>query len=348
MITYLIRRVLLLIPTLIMVTVITFLIVRLMPGSIVGVIVQEMMQISSSTMGSNVSTTASGQGGLLNREAILKRLGLAAPVHIQYLRWVGILEGPHPLTGEVSRFGLLQGNLGTSLRTGQNITDVIAPKIAVTFSLGLMTLIITVLIAIPIGIYSAIRQETWLDYTGRSFAILSLATPAFWLATMLIVYGSIFLNWSPAVEYVRFTESPLQNLGILFIPAILMGTANTGGMMRFLRTITLEVLRQDYVRTAWAKGARERVVIMRHALRNAMIPLLNMFVPMLGALVGGSVIMENIFALPGMGRYTLDMILQRDYWVVSGMNLFYAGITMVVILITDLSYAWADPRIRYR
>jgi len=348
MIAYLVRRVALLVPTLILVTIFTFLLVRLMPGSIVDVIVAEMMEISSATTGANVAATSTGQGSSLSRESILNRLGLSAPVHTQYLRWLGVLPGPHPLTGEVSRSGLLQGNLGTSLRTGDSISEVIAPKIAVTFSLSLMSMAITAIIAIPIGVYAAIRQDTWLDYVGRSFAILSLATPAFWLATMLIVYGSVYLDWSPEVEYVRFTDDPLQNLWILFIPAVLMGTAGTGGMMRFLRTITLEVLRQDYVRTAWSKGLGERVVVVRHALRNAMIPLLNMFIPMLGALLGGSVIMENIFALPGMGRYTFDMIVQRDYWVVSGMNLFFATITMFIILITDLSYAWADPRIRYR
>jgi len=203
-------------------------------------------------------------------------------------------------------------------------------------------------IAIPIGIYSAIRQDTWLDYLGRSFAILSLATPAFWLATILIVYGSIYLDWSPAIEYIPLTEDPIENLKMMVIPAALMGTAMSGGMMRFLRTITLEVLRQDYVRTAWSKGLKERVVVVRHALRNALIPLLNMFIPQIGMLIGGSVIMEQIFVLPGMGRYLLQVILERDYWLVSGTNLLFASFTMVMILITDLSYAWADPRIRYR
>ncbi len=347
MAAYVVRRIVLVIPTLILVSIITFLLVRLMPGSIVDVIVNEMMVMSSSA-GANVASTGAGQTALLDRDAILNRLGLSAPVHTQYLRWVGALPGPHPLTGEVSYNGLLQGNLGTSLRTGQSISEVIMPKLAVTFELSLMIMIITVVIAIYIGILSAIRQGTWLDSLGRPFAILSLATPAFWLAPILIVYGAVYLDWSPAVEYVRFTEDPLQNLWRLFIPAVLMGTAGTGGMMRYLRTLTLEVLRQDYIRTAWSKGLRERVVVVRHALRNAMVPLLNMFVPMIGALIGGSVIMENIFALPGMGRYTLNTILQRDYWVVSGMNLFFATITMAIIVITDLSYAWADPRIRYK
>ena len=145
-----------------------------------------------------------------------------------------------------------------------------------------------------------------------------------------------------------FSVDPMANLGIMIIPAVLVGTAMSGGVMRFLRTITLEVLRQDYVRTAWSKGLRERVVIFRHALRNALIPLITIFAPQIGMLIGGSVIMEQIFVLPGMGRYLLQVILERDYWLVSGTNLVFATFTMIMILITDLSYAWADPRIRYR
>ena len=346
MFTYTIRRILLLIPTIIIVSIITFLLIRLMPGDVVDVIVQEAME-SEAAGGSGVESIAVGEG-YLDREAVLDRLGLSAPLHIQYLRWVGLVPGPHPLTGKVSKDGLLQGNLGTSLRSGESVTDVLLPKLALTLELSIMSLLITLIIALPVGVYSAVRQDTWLDYTGRSFAILSLATPAFWLATMLIVYGSIYLGWSPAVEYVRFVEDPIQNLWIMFIPAFLMGTAGTGRMMRYLRTITLEVLRQDYIRTAWSKGLAERVIVLKHALRNAMIPLLNMFIPMIGSLIGGSVIMENIFALPGTGRYTLSMIMRRDYWVVSGMNLFFASVTMTILLITDLSYAWADPRIRYK
>ena len=140
----------------------------------------------------------------------------------------------------------------------------------------------------------------------------------------------------------------LENLKILILPAILTGTEMTGGMMRFLRTITLEVLRQNYVRTAWAKGLKERVVVIRHAMRNAMIPLVTMFIPQLGLLIGGSVIMEQIFGLPGLGRYLLEALTNRDYYLVSGTNLIYASVTMLLILLTDVAYAWVDPRIRYK
>ena len=344
---YVIRRVLLLIPTLFLVTIIVFLLVRLMPGSVVDVIVQELIGLAEA---GNAPTggEAAGGGVEIDREAIERRLGLDVPLHVQYGRWIGVLRTPNQRTGESEYNGILQGNLGVSMRTNRNMTDEILHRIPITFELGLLAVLTANIIAIPVGIYSAIRQDTWLDYVGRSFAILSLATPAFWLATILIVYGSIYLHWSPAVQYVPFSVDPIENLKMMIIPAVLVGTAMSGGVMRFLRTITLEVLRQDYVRTAWSKGLRERVVIFRHALRNALIPLITIFAPQIGMLIGGSVIMEQIFVLPGMGRYMLQMIVERDYWVVSGANLIFAVFTMVMILLTDLSYAYLDPRIRYR
>jgi len=351
MTAYTIRRVALLIPTLFLVTMITFLLVRFMPGNVIDIMIQEMMGLGSTggAGGGAAGGTASASSGIdVQRAELERRLGLDVPVHVQYGRWIGVLRTPDPETGESAFNGILQGNLGTSIRTRSTMTEEIANRIPNTAELGLLAGLVGNGIGIPIGIYSAIRQDTWLDYLGRSFAILSLATPAFWLATILIVYGSIYLDWSPAIEYIPLTEDPIENLKMMVIPAALMGTAMSGGMMRFLRTITLEVLRQDYVRTAWSKGLKERVVVVRHALRNALIPLLNMFIPQIGMLIGGSIIMEQIFVLPGMGRYLLQVILERDYWLVSGTNLLFASFTMVMILITDLSYAWADPRIRYR
>ncbi len=318
---YIVRRVLLLIPTLWIVTVVLFLVIRLMPGNVIELMVLQHSQ---------------EQAGELNLDEALIRemLGMDKPVHVQYIEWVSGI--------------FLRGDLGKSLWSERTLVEDMKDRIPVTFELGLLTIIIANVIGIPIGIYSAIRQDTWLDYVARSFAILSLATPAFWLATIAIVYGSIYFNWSPPIEYVPFSVNPVENLKQLFLPAFLVGTAMTGGMMRYLRTIMLEVLRQDYVRTAWAKGLRERVIVLRHAVKNALIPLITMFAPQVGMLIGGSVIMEQIFALPGMGRYLLETITRRDYWLVSGTNLIYGGFTMLMILITDISYAWADPRIRYR
>jgi len=318
---YTIRRFFLLIPTMFIVTAILFLVIRMMPGGVIELMVMQHTQEQAGEVN-------------LDEDMVREMMGLDKPIHVQYIDWIGGI--------------FLRGDFGKSLWTERTLVEEMKSRIPVTFELGLLTMIIANVIGIPIGIYSAIRQDTWLDYVGRTFAILSLATPAFWLATMLIVYGSIYLHWAPPIEYVPFSVDPIENLKILIIPAVLTGTAMTGGMMRYLRTLTLEVLRQDYVRTAWSKGLRERVVVIRHAMKNALIPLITMFAPQIGMLIGGSVIMEQIFCLPGMGRYLLETITRRDYLLVSGTNLIYGGFAMFTILLTDLSYAWADPRVRYR
>ncbi len=318
---YTIRRFFLLIPTMFIVTAILFLVVRMMPGGVIELMVMQHTQEQAGEVN-------------LDEDMVREMMGLDKPIHVQYIDWISGI--------------FLRGDFGKSLWTERTLVEEMKSRIPVTFELGLLTMIIANVIGIPIGIYSAIRQDTWLDYVGRTFAILSLATPAFWLATMLIVYGSIYLHWAPPIEYVPFSVNPIENLKILIIPAVLTGTAMTGGMMRYLRTLVLEVLRQDYVRTAWSKGLRERVVVIRHAMKNALIPLITMFAPQIGMLIGGSVIMEQIFCLPGMGRYLLETITRRDYLLVSGTNLIYGGFAMFTILLTDLSYAWADPRVRYR
>ena len=343
---YIIRRLLLLIPTLFLLTLIVFLLVRLMPGNVVDIIVQEILGLTYGDPG--MGGTRGAVGVEIDRAAIEHRLGLDVPVHVQYGRWIGVLPAPDLQTGESRYNGIFQGNLGTSLRTNRSMTEEILGRIPVTFELGLLAVLIALAIAIPVGIYSAIRQDTWGDYLGRTFAVFSLATPAFWLATMLIVWGSRYWDWSPLVRYVPFTENPIENLKIVIIPAILLGTAMSGGIMRYTRTLMLEVLREDYVRTAYSKGLSEKIVVPRHVLRNALIPLITVIAPEIGLLIGGSVIMEQIFVLPGMGRYLLDMIIERDYWVVSGANLIFAIFTMLLILVTDLSYAYLDPRIRYK
>lgn len=325
MTAYIIRRVLLLIPTVILVTMVLFGIIRLMPGDIVDMMV---------TMHGGEELGVEAQQEQLDAESVRRMLGLDVPIHVQYGRWVGDI--------------FLRGNLGQSMWKGSFLVDELKDRLPVTFELGLLAVITANLIALPVGIYSAIRQDTWLDYLGRSFSILSLATPAFWLATMLMVYPSIWWGWSPPMRYVPFSVDPIENLKLLIIPAVLVGTAMSGATMRYTRTLMLEVLRQDYVRTAWSKGLRERVVVLRHALRNALVPLITIIAPEVSMLIGGSVIMEQIFNLPGMGRYLLNMIVDRDYVVVSGANLIFAAFTMFLILVTDISYAWLDPRVRYR
>jgi peptide/nickel transport system permease protein len=320
---YLIRRLVLIIPTLFVVTVLVFGMMRFIPGSVL-----QMMTFSL------VGVEGEDKDTQERVDAIRHRMGLDVPVHIQYGRW---------MTGIFTR-----GDLGTSLWTQQPVTEEIGRRLPVTIELGLLSIIIAQIIALPVGIISAIRQDSWMDYLGRSFAIISLATPAFWLATMIMVFPPIWWGWSPPVQYIQFADDPLGNLGQFLIPAFLMGTAMSAGIMRMLRTTMLDVLRQDYVRTAWAKGLRERVVVVRHAMRNALIPVIGMIIGQIGVMLGGAVIMEQIFSLPGMGRLFLDAITRRDYPYVSGLNLIFGTFGMFMILAIDISYAYLDPRIRYR
>jgi len=328
---YIIRRVLLIIPTLLVVTIVVFLMVRLIPGTVIEIIAFERSGQLSGGQGPNVETTMTMEK---LADEIRHELGLDVPVHIQYGRWIA---------GIFTRF-----DFGTSLWTSKPLIEEIGRRLPVTFELGVLAFIIAQLVALPVGIISAIRQDTWLDYLGRSFAIISLATPAFWLATMIMVFPAVWWGWSPPMELIKFHKDPLGNLVQFLIPATLMGTAMSASTMRMLRTTMLEVLRQDYVRTAWSKGLRERVIIVRHVLRNAMIPVITMVAGQLGVMIGGSVIMEQIFSLPGMGRLFLTALYRRDYPYISGLNVIFASFGMFLILLTDLSYAYLDPRIRYR
>ena len=211
-----------------------------------------------------------------------------------------------------------------------------------------MAIVIGLLIALPAGIYSAIRQDTAADYLGRTAAVLGLATPNFWLALMVMIYPAIWWGWSPPMEWVPFTEDPLGNLGVLIIPSLILGTAMSASTMRMTRTMMLEVLRQDYIRTAWSKGPRERVVVLRHAVKNALIPVVTGIGLSFPILVGGSVIIENIFNLPGLGRLMVVALNNRDYPVVSGINLFFGTAVTVINLMIDLIYPFLDPRVRYK
>ena len=224
----------------------------------------------------------------------------------------------------------------------------IAQRIPISLELGIIALVTALLIAFPIGIYSAIRQDTIGDYIGRSVAIILIAVPSFWVGTIVFVLPSMWWNWTPPIEYIPISKDFGRNIVQFLIPGIIMGSQMAGGTMRMTRTMMLEVLRQDYIRTAWSKGLKERAVIVRHGLKNAMIPVVTIIGGQIPVLIGGSVIMEQIFVLPGIGRYMLDAIGQRDYPIISGVNLMMATVVMAAILLTDLSYAWLDPRIRYR
>ena len=210
-----------------------------------------------------------------------------------------------------------------------------------------LAIVTALLLGLPIGVYSAYRQDTLGDYLGRSIAIVLLAVPTFWLATMVILYPAIWWAWSPSLEVIPFTEDPLGNLAQFIVPGFITGTFLAGVTMRMTRTMMLEVLRQDYIRTAYAKGLAERLVVTRHALKNAFIPVITIVGMELPLLVGGTIITEQIFTLPGMGRLFLDSLENRDYTMVSGINLVIATAVVGANLLVDISYAYLDPRVRY-
>ena len=315
---YIIRRLLLVIPTLFLLSIIVFLTVRFIPGDVVDAMLSEMQWEG---------------GGDLDRAALEHRLGLDVPVWMQYGRWIGDM--------------FRHGSLGRSLWRDLPVEEEILSRLPVTIELGLLAIFIGLVIALPVGIYSAVRQDTAADYLGRSVAIIGLATPNFWLAIMVLIYPTIWWGWTPPLEYVPFAEHPLDNLAGFFIPSLILGTAMAAATMRMTRTMTLEVLRQDYIRTAWSKGLKERVVIVRHTLKNALIPVVTLIGLQMPILVGGAVIMENIFALPGLGRLMLDALQSRDYPVVQGTNLFFATGVVLLNLLIDLIYPYLDPRVRY-
>ena len=314
---YVIRRVLLVVPTLLILSMIVFLLVRFIPGDVIDAMQEEY----------------AFTGGEIDREALERKLGLDQPIPVQYARWLGDI--------------VLHGSLGQSLLGRFSVNEKIAGRLPVTIQLGVTALVIGLLIALPVGIYSAIRQDTAADYVGRSVAVIGLATPNFWLAVMVMLYPAIWWGWSPPMRLIRFSADPLGNLGMFIIPGAILGTAMAAATMRMTRTMMLEVLRQDYVRTAWSKGLKERAVVVRHAVKNAIIPVITLVGLQLPILVGGSVIMENIFNLPGLGRLMLNALEDRDYTVVSGINLLFGSFVVVGNVLIDLTYGFLDPRIRY-
>ena len=238
--------------------------------------------------------------------------------------------------------------MGDSLWQSTPVVDRLAERIPVTFELGLLAIIIGLSIALPVGVYSAIRQDTAGDYLARSFSILLLAIPSFWLGTMVVVIPSIYWGWSPEVSYIAFSEDPWGNLKQMLVPAAVLGAALSAVTMRMTRTMMLEVLRQDYIRTAMAKGLPERLVVVRHALRNAMIPVVTLIGLQAPLVIGGAVIIEQIFGIPGMGTLLLDAVNQRDYPIITGVFLVVGLAVMLINLVVDLSYGLLDPRVRVR
>ncbi len=314
---YIIKRVLLTIPTVFMASLIVFFMVRLIPGDII-----------------DAMLTTSGSFMIIDRAALEQRLGLDVPVFTQYVRWVGDI--------------VLHGNFGVALWKHTPVTEQLLNGLPVTVELGFLGLIIAQVIALPVAIFSALRQDTWGDYVGRTFAIVCMAVPSFWLATLIIVMPSIWWGYMPSIVFIPFFENPIGNLKMFIVPATVLGMAMTGSTMRLTRTMMLDVLRQDYIRAAWAKGLTERVVVLRHALKNALIPVVSLIGLQVPVMVGGAVIIEQIFMLPGIGRLTLDALSHRDYTVISGILIFFGLAIVFSNLMVDLTYAYLEPRIRYK
>ncbi len=314
---YLVRRLIALIPTLFFASLIVFTTVRMIPGDIID------MMIAQNDIGSKVS-----------RDALEAALGLDRPMLTQYFSWIGNI--------------LLHGDFGRSLWQQSPVGEEIFARLPVTFELGIMALAVALAVAIPIGIISALRQDGIGDIIGRSFSILMLAVPGFWMGTMVMVFPSIWWGISPEVKFVPFAEDPLGNIIHLAIPAVILGTSLSAVTMRMTRTMMLEVLRQDYIRTAWAKGQNERGVVIRHALRNALIPVVTLIGLQAPILIGGAVIMEQIFVIPGMGLLLLEAVGRRDYPIITGVFLIVGVAVVVINLLVDLSYGLLDPKVRYR
>ena len=310
---YALTRLLLVVPTLFLVSLFVFAIVRAIPGDVVDMMLEQFQY------GKDAAELRS-------------KLGLDRPVALQYLVWVR---------------GLLHGDLGQSLWTNRPAARDIAARFPVTLTLSLCSIVISLLVAIPVGILAAVRQDTPGDYVARSMAIGALAIPNFWLATLIVVIPSFYFNWAPSIgNFTVLGGDPLRYLGQFFLPAACLGITQAGVILRMTRGMMLEVLRQDYVRTASAKGLDARRVVLRHALRNAMIPIVTVIGSQMPFYFGGSIVMEHIFGLPGLGSFVLEAISRRDYPVIQAVNLFVALLVIVSNLAVDLSYGALDPRLR--
>jgi peptide/nickel transport system permease protein len=312
---YLLIRVLSLVPTLFGVSIAVFLLIRLIPGTVV----EQMI----------------GTEGLYSEEtmrALRAFFGLDAPIHVQYARWLG---------------GVLRGDLGTSWRTGLPVREMIASRLQVTVELTLAAMMVAVAAGVPFGMVSARRENTAVDHVVRVASLFSLSIPVFWQATMLILAVSLGLGWAPAVDFVPLWTDPLRNLAIIALPAMALGTAVAAVFMRMTRSSLLEVMRQDYIRTARAKGLPEPGVLWGHALKNSLIPLITVIGVQVGYLLGGVVVTEEVFTLPGVGRLLLWSVFQRDYPLVQGTILVISALFMLSNLVVDVVYAYVDPRIRF-
>ncbi len=314
---YIIRRLLLVFPTLFLLSLLIFGLLRILPGD-----VADMLLADEGGSGASKATA----------NALRHQLGVDRPLYIQYTSWV---------------WDLVRGDLGTSLADRSSIGKQLLVRLPITLQIALMAQVLGMAIGIPIGILSAMKQNTFLDYTLRFCSIVLLAAPTFWVALLLILAGAIWFHWSPPIGYNPIWEGPKDNLLQVIWPVLILASHGMASDARITRSSMLEVLREDYVRTARAKGLRERVVIYRHALKNALIPVITLSGLGFAGLLGGTVIMELIFSIPGMGSWLVTSIRIHDYTVVQSLIVVLATFFMLVNLAIDLLYGWLDPRISY-
>jgi peptide/nickel transport system permease protein len=313
---YVLRRLLLALPVLVLSSLIVFGLLRVMPGDALTTLMGE-----------------SGNVGETELAKLRKDLGLDRPYHEQYAIWLWQMVSLNP---------------GHSIFTNEPIAVSLRKAIPVTLELAALAMIIGLVIAVPVGVLSATRQDSTSDYVGRVVAVSGLSLPDFWLATLVITFAAIWLQWIPPIGYVSLWDSPWKNLQQFLLPAAVLGFRLSAATMRMTRSTVLEVLREDYVRTAWAKGLGGKIVVYKHALKNALIPVVTIVGGQLGVLLAGTVVVETIFALPGMGRLTVEAILFRDYPVVQTNVMLVAATLVTLNLAVDMTYAYLDPRIRYR
>ena len=313
---YILRRLFLAVPVLVLSSLIVFSLMRVMPGDALTALMAESGNVSAKEL-----------------KKLRSDLGLDLPYYQQYLIWV---------------WQMVTLNPGYSIFTNEPIAVALKKSIPVTIELAALAMILGLVIAVPIGVLSATRQDKPSDYVGALVAISGLSLPDFWLGTLVITFAAIWFDWIPPLGYASLWESPWKNLQQFLLPAAVLGFRLSAATMRMTRSTVLEVLREDYVRTAWAKGLGERIVVYKHALKNALIPVVTIVGGQLGTLLAGTVIVETIFALPGMGRLTVEAILFRDYPVVQTNVMLVAVVLVTLNLVVDLTYAWLDPRIRYQ
>lgn len=312
---YIAKRLLLLIPTIFFVCVIVFSLLRMLPGDAVDALTYKIQ--SSGTYD-------------VDRSEVEALLGMDKPAVVQFFIWF---------------WNAIRGDLGNCIFQNESVLSAIGRQLPVSLELGIMTLILSNLISIPLGLYCAARQDTISDYSIRVISLILTSIPMFWLATLTLIYPAIWWNYSPPAKYVSLFADPWQNLKMFFLPALLGAIAQAGMQLRTVRTVMLDTMRTDYVRTAWAKGAREKTIMVRHAFRNAMIPVITLIGGSVSMLIGGSVILETIFNIPGIGQQVITAVGNRDYPLVQGCVLVFSLFTMMINLIVDISYKWIDPRV---